>query len=92
MISAPAAAVERRPVEHQVRFKFEQESWVEIRDKNGDRIFSRLNPAGTQQTVSGPPPLSLVVGNASGVRLMHNEQPVNLGPYTQADVARLTLE
>ena len=92
MISTPAAAVESKPVEHQIRFRFEQESWVEIHDKNGHRIFSQLNPAGTQQTVSGLPPLSLVVGNATGVRLMHNEQPVNLRRYTQADVARLTLE
>lgn len=92
MTSAPAVAVAHKPGEHSVRFRFERESWVEIRDKNGHKIFSQLNPAGTQQTVNGLPPLSLVVGNAAGVRLMHNEQPVNLGPYTQADVARLTLE
>jgi cytoskeleton protein RodZ len=92
MISAPTAAGKRKPGEHSVRFRFERESWVEIHDKNGHKIFSRLNPAGTQRTVNGLPPLSLVVGNAAGVRLMHNEQPVNLGPYTQAGVARLTLE
>jgi cytoskeleton protein RodZ len=92
MISAPTAAVERKPGEHSVRFRFERESWVEIHDKNGHKIFSQLNSAGTRRTVNGLPPLSLVVGNAAGVRLVHNEQPVNLGPYTQADVARLILE
>lgn len=91
-IQAPAVAAGHKPGEHSVRFRFEQESWVEIHDKNGRRIFSQLNPAGTQQTVNGLPPLSLVVGNAAGVHLVHNEQPVNLGRYTQADVARLTLE
>jgi len=36
--------------------------------------------------------LSLVVGNAAGVRLLYNEQPVDLAPHTKIDVARLTLE
>ena len=92
MLSARLANVEHKPGEHLVRFRFEQESWVEIRDRNGRRIFSQLNPAGTQQSVSGQPPLSLVVGNATGVRLMHNDQPVDLAPHTKVDVARLTLE
>jgi len=78
--------------EHWVKLKFEREAWVEIRDRNGRRIFSRLNPAGTEQAVSGQPPLTLVVGNAAGVRVTHNDQSVDLAPYIQIDVARLTLE
>jgi cytoskeleton protein RodZ len=92
LVVAPIANIERKPGEHLVRLRFEQESWVEIRDRNGRRIFSQLNPAGTERAVSGQPPLSLVVGNAAGVRLMHNDQPVNLAPHIKVDVARLTLE
>jgi len=91
-VAEQSASVERRPGEHLVKLRFEQESWVEIRDKNGRKIFSQLNPAGTVQSVSGLPPLSLVVGNAAGVRLLHNNQPVDLAPYIKVDVARLTLE
>ena len=91
-LAARTARAEHKPGEHVVRFRFEQESWVEIRDRNGSRIFSQLNPAGTVQVVSGLPPLALVVGNAAGVRLMHNDQPVNLAPHIKVDVARLTLE
>ena len=87
-----AASVAPKPGEQLMRFRFEQESWVEIRDRNGRVIFSQLNAAGTEQVVSGKPPLSLVVGNASGVRLTRNQQPVNLAPYTKVDVARLTLD
>ncbi|MDB5808701.1 MAG: hypothetical protein JWN94_823 [Betaproteobacteria bacterium] len=75
-----------------VRLRFVRESWVEIRDRDGRRIFSQLNAPGTEQVVTGIAPLSLVVGNANGVRLTHNEQSVDLGPYTNVDVARLTLE
>ncbi len=80
------------PGEQVVRLRFARESWVEIRDRNGRKIFSQLNPPGTEQLVSGLPPLSLIVGNANGVQLTHNEQPVDLAPHIKIDVARLTLE
>ena len=90
--SIRTASVEHQPGEHLLRLRFDQESWVEVRDRNGRTIFSQLNPAGTEQAVSGLPPLSLVVGNAVGVRLTHNQQPVDLAPHIKVDVARLTLE
>jgi len=80
------------PGERQVRLVFDQESWVEIRDRGGRLIFSQLNRAGTEQRVNGQPPLSIIVGNAHGVRLTYEERPVNLAPHTKVDVARLTLE
>jgi cytoskeleton protein RodZ len=91
-ISTLTAAVDHGPDAHQITFSFDRESWVEIRDGNGRKIFSQLNAAGTEQAVSGRPPLTLVVGNAPGVRLTHNGQTVDLAPYTKVDVARLTLE
>ncbi len=71
---------------------FEQASWVEIRDRSGKAIFSQLNAPGTEQRVNGRPPLAVVVGNAHGVRLTYDEQPVNLALHTKVDVARLTLQ
>jgi cytoskeleton protein RodZ len=87
-----AASAQRAAGEHVVKLHFVRESWVEIRDRSGRKIFSRLNAPGTDKVVSGLPPLSLIVGNANGVQLTHNEQPVNLGPHTKVNVARLTLE
>jgi len=90
--SAPATGAAARPGEQTVHLRFARESWVEIRDRSGRKIFSRINAPGTEQTVSGLPPLQLIVGNANGVEVTHNEQPVNLGPHTKVNVARLTLE
>jgi cytoskeleton protein RodZ len=73
-------------------FKFEQESWVEVRDRNDRVIFSKLNPAGSEERINATPPLKLIVGNARGVRLNYDDQPVNLEPHTGVTVARLTLE
>jgi len=92
----PAAAAEDdslpKPGERLVRLVFDEESWVEIRDSAGNVIFSQLNQAGSERRIYGRPPLSLIVGNAHGVRLTYNEQPVDLERHTKVDVARLTLE
>ena len=78
--------------EREVRFVFDEESWVEVRDRNDTVIFYQLNAAGTTRRVSGLPPLTIVVGNAHGVRMTYAGQPVDLARHTKIDVARLTLE
>lgn len=75
-----------------VRMIFEQDSWVEIKDRTGNTIFGQLNPSGSRRSVSGEPPLSVVVGNAAGVRLFQGDKSIDLAPHTRVDVARLTLE
>lgn len=75
-----------------VRMVFDQESWVEIKDRGGNTIFGQTSPAGSRRSVSGEPPLTVVIGNAAGVRLFHNDRNVDLAPHTRVDVARLTLE
>ncbi len=75
-----------------VRLQFDDESWVEIRDRGGNTIFSQLNARGTEKRVSGEPPLTLVIGNAHGVRVSFNNRPVDLARHTKVDVARFVLE
>ena len=90
-VSPPDAARPSRPGERLVRLDFDDESWVEIRDRNERVIFSQLNRPGTQQLVHGLPPFSIVVGNAHGVRLIYDDRPVDLTLHTKIDVARLIL-
>lgn len=73
-------------------FIFDANSWVDVRDASGRTIFSQMNAKGTTQVVDGKPPLQLVVGNASQVKVRYNDEPVDLGPHTRVDVARFTLE
>lgn len=75
-----------------LRFVFQKESWVAVRDGKGKTIFSQLNHGGTEQVVYGRPPFSLIVGNATAVKLDYNDQPVDLAPHTSVEVARLVLE
>jgi cytoskeleton protein RodZ len=79
--------------EGELRFAFARNSWVQVRERGGKTIFTRLNPAGSEQRVSGKPPFMLVIGNAHGVSLTYNERPVDLEPYiVRDDVARFTLK
>lgn len=78
--------------EARLRLEFAGESWVEIKDGDGKMLMSQLNPTGSRRVISGRLPLSLVIGNAANVRLTYNDKPVDLKPYIQIEVARLTLE
>lgn len=73
-------------------FAFSQPSWVEVRDRSGQIVFSQLSQAGSRREVNGQPPFSLVVGNASHVTLQYRGNPVDLSKRSKDDVARLTLE
>jgi cytoskeleton protein RodZ len=98
-VAAPPAAAEIASPpspssggEGRIRLEFGGESWVEIKDGDGKMLMSQLNPTGSRRVVSGRSPLSLVIGNAANVRLVYNDKPVDLKPYIQIEVARLTLD
>jgi cytoskeleton protein RodZ len=90
--AAAPAPQKARPGERELYFKFDEDSWVEVRDRDDRVVFSRLNQAGTEERVNARPPVKLVVGNARGVRLNYDDQPVDLAPHTGVTVARLTLQ
>jgi cytoskeleton protein RodZ len=75
-----------------LHFVFNGNSWVEVRDRAGRVVYSKSNPSGTESLVRGDPPLSVVVGAASVVKLSYNGSPVDLAMHATADVARLRLE
>ena len=58
----------------------------------GKMIFLRTGRPGTVQTLAGVPPLDVQIDNAAGVALTFRGQPVNLAPYTRANIARLLLK
>ena len=57
--------------------EFNQESWVEISDANRRLLFG-LQREGYRREVSGEPPFSLLIGNASGVALTLNDEPFDV--------------
>jgi cytoskeleton protein RodZ len=75
-----------------LKLSFAQPSWVEIRDRSGQIIFSQLNPAGSQRDIEGQPPFALVIGNATNVTVQYKGKVVELSQRSKDDVARLNLD
>jgi cytoskeleton protein RodZ len=75
-----------------IRLKFQGESWVEVKQKDGRTVFAQLNGGNTEQTVSGTAPFTLTIGNASSVRLEYKGKAIDLKPYSRDDVAHVTLD
>jgi cytoskeleton protein RodZ len=96
--SSLIVAEERQPVDRtasgtgRLQLHFARPSWVEIRDRNSQIIFSQLNPAGSEREIEGLPPFALVIGNASGVTVHYKGKAVEIPLRSKDDVARLSLE
>jgi cytoskeleton protein RodZ len=100
-LAQPTPSAETRPAsadlqpltagKRRIALRFEQESWVQIRNRDGRILTSELNAAGTERIVDGLPPFDLVIGNAQYVRLSYDDKPVDLAPHVKVEVARFTL-
>lgn len=75
-----------------LQLTFNEQSWTEIFDANGRRVFVGLQEPGTTATVEGEPPFRMTIGNATGVELSWAGERVDLGARAGANnVARFTL-
>lgn len=66
-------------------------SWVEVVDANGRVLAQRVLQPGEMLGLDGRLPFKLKIGNAAGTQLQLRGQPVDLGPVTRDNVARLEL-
>lgn len=68
------------------------DSWVEISDANGDRVYYGLAEAGQTLTLAGRAPLSFLFGNASSVEMEVDGQPYPLpADDVIGNIARFTI-
>jgi cytoskeleton protein RodZ len=87
-----AASAPRSAGSNRLQLRFEGEAWLEVTNGAGRLLVSSLQPAGTERVVHCSPPCSLVVGNASSVRMSYNDREVDLQAHARQDVARFTLQ
>ena len=74
-----------------VTFKFTEESWISVQDKNYKSVLSKLGRAGDVEEVEGLPPLRIVIGNANGTQLILKNKNIDLMPYNKSNVVHMTL-
>ena len=90
--TAPEAVAPAATGNDKLVFEFAEDAWVEVKDKSGKAIFSKLGKAGSRQEIEAAAPLSVVVGNARAVKLERNGKAVDFGLTGKATIARLKFE
>jgi cytoskeleton protein RodZ len=68
---------------------FSADSWVDVHDAAGRRLFAGNGRANSVKTIAGAAPMKVYLGFASGVQLAVNNHAVAIGPqFVAGDVAR----
>jgi cytoskeleton protein RodZ len=85
--AAPATPAARTSAarEAQLTLRFSAESWAEVYDSNGERLFYDIGSADSVRTFKGMPPLRVVLGNAPGVAVEVNGRIADLATLTHPD-------
>jgi cytoskeleton protein RodZ len=72
-----------------LRLSFSADSWVDVHDAAGRRVFAGNGRANSVKTIAGIAPMRVYLGFASGVQLEVNDRAVAIGPqFLAGDVAR----
>ena len=67
------------------------DSWIEIYDKEGNRLFLDLARGGKNYIINGNSPFDILLGAANEVSIEFNGSSVNIEPYIKFGIARFTL-
>ena len=86
------ASVVSEPVVQSDRLDFELsgDSWIEVRDASGERLFADLVREGRELSVEGDAPFSVIIGDGRGVALSYNGRPLNYS-YARNGYAEITV-
>jgi len=74
-----------------VRLEYSDASWTEIYDASGRQLMFNLGEIGRVRTVTGTPPLRVILGNASAVAMQVNEQSVVVPRRAGRDSAKFVI-
>lgn len=71
---------------------FVSECWVSIKDADGKTLFNNLRGKGQSVSVSGTPPLNVLIGAADAVgRFSFNGEELDITQYSRKNIVRINL-
>ena len=76
---------------HKLVLELDRESWTEVQDARGAKLYYALAAAGQIINVAGEPPFRVVLGNAPDVEVFYNGKPFDFTPWSHGRVARFTV-
>lgn len=88
----PKAEAPKSASARTLKMRFKGDSWVEVKDRSGRVLLSKLNTKGTEAEVSGRPPFNVIIGNAPDVQVLYDDREFPLEPHTRVAVARFTVD
>lgn len=84
--------IERGPAgPDRILIRLSADSWIEIFDAGGEKVYLSLARSGDVLSLSGTAPFSVLLGFAQGVSLELNGKPFDPAPYSRSGIARFTL-
>jgi len=90
-VRAAFTPIPARPTPPALSLRFEDDSWVEIRDPEGNVIESGLLGAGQRRDYAAGAVGRMTLGNANTVRVEYQGRVQDLTPYSRSNVARFTV-
>jgi cytoskeleton protein RodZ len=92
-VEAPAVSSDDAPLAagHKLVLELDRESWTEVQDARGAKLYYALAAAGQIINVAGEPPFRVVLGNAPDVEVFYNGKPFDFTPWSHGRVARFTV-
>lgn len=71
--------------------RLKHDSWIEVYDREGERLYFGLAKGGTRITPTGAGPMRVLLGYARDAQVEYNGAFFDPAPYTRQDVARFTI-
>lgn len=67
------------------------DSWVEVYDREGKRLYFNLARAGDTLDLRGRPPIRVLLGYSRDAQVEYNGEPFDLKPHSNRDIARFAV-
>jgi cytoskeleton protein RodZ len=89
VLTNPAADLTPGVGKARLRLSFSADSWVDIQDYSGKRVFQGNGRANSVKTVAGMAPFRVYLRSAGGVQLQLNDRAIAIGrQFISGDEAR----
>lgn len=90
-VAAASTETPAAGVNNELLLNFSQTSWVDIRDKDDNRLAYRSYTAGEELIVASEGPMSVFIGNAEGVSVQYNGAEFDISKYREGVYAKFVV-
>lgn len=77
--------------EDTIILELSSDSWIEIKDKDNNKVFFDLAVAGKTYTLKGNAPFNVLFGFSKGIKLTFNGKNIDFSSHSKNGVARFSL-